>query len=186
MSRDIDALVIPELTKENYRPLILFNADFPSGFVYAHSGVGDILFNANTYKGVGQLGKVSVIEETNELKPTVIKVELSGVDPALISVALNDNIQGRSAEMYLAFLDDQHQVIGTPVGPWSGRMDIMSGELGNKTATIQLEVESRLADWERPRMRRYTDADQQQQYPGDKGLEFVNEMQEKEIQWGPK
>ena len=59
-------------------------------------------------------------------------------------------------------------------------MNIEAGE----TATISISVESRLVDWERPRVHRYTNADQQIAYPGDKGLEFVAQMVEKELVWG--
>ena len=39
-------------------------------------------------------------------------------------------------------------------------------------------------DWERSRIRRYTNQDQQQKFSGDKGLEFIQELQEKELFWG--
>jgi len=35
-----------------------------------------------------------------------------------------------------------------------------------------------------PDTRRYTDADQQSRFPGDKGLEYVPSMQDKQIVWG--
>ncbi len=184
MSRNIHTNVEPELDADNYRVLLLVELDFPSGMVYAHSGVGDVVFNGNTFKGVGQLGKISELQETTELQTYGFSLELSGIDSALVAIALNDDIQGRAASIYLAFLDNDHKIIGDPVGPWAGRMDTLSGDIG-KTATLKLDIESRMADWERPRMRRYTDADQQKEYPGDKGLEFVSQMQEKEILWGP-
>lgn len=186
MSREtLTPAVLSELENETYRPLILVGLDFPSVPVYAHSGAGDISFNGNTYKGVGQLGNLSVLEETIDLQTFGFSLELTGIDPALLAISLNDHIQGRAAEIYLAFLDEEHQIIPDPVGPWLGRMDAPQGEIG-KTATIKIDIESRLADWERARIRRYTDADQQAEYPGDKFFEFVSEMQEKEITWGPK
>jgi len=42
----------------------------------------------------------------------------------------------------------------------------------------------RLVDWERPRIRRYNNADQQVAFTGDKGFEFVPQMVEKELIWG--
>ena len=49
-----------------------------------------------------------------------------------------------------------------------------------------LTVESRFAAWDRPLVRRYNNADQQTRYPGDKGLEFVEQTAEKQIVWGAK
>lgn len=184
MSRITDPQILAALSAETYRLLILAELDFPSGMVRVHSGVGEVIFNTNTYLGVGQLGKISTLEETAELRSSGFTLELSGIDPALLAISLNDDVQGRDAKIWLAFLDENHQIISDPVGPWLGRMDNLEGELG-ETATLQLNVENRMADWERPRIRRYTDADQQAEYPGDKGFEFVNQMQEKEIPWGP-
>ena len=52
------------------------------------------------------------------------------------------------------------------------------------TATITVNAESRLADWDRPRVRRYNHEDQQIDYPGDMGFEFVPQMATKELRWG--
>jgi hypothetical protein len=41
-----------------------------------------------------------------------------------------------------------------------------------------------MIDWERPRMRRFTDADQKAHHPGDRGLEHVAEVASKEVVWG--
>ena len=62
-------------------------------------------------------------------------------------------------------------------------MDTMPIEVGAQ-ASIQLTVESRLVDWERPRDRRFNHPDQIAEYPDDKGLEYVAQMAEKELVWG--
>ena len=59
----------------------------------------------------------------------------------------------------------------------------MGIEVGEK-ATITLTGESRLIDFFRPRISRYTDAEQQALYPGDLGLQYVNDLQEASVPWG--
>ena len=59
-------------------------------------------------------------------------------------------------------------------------MDVQLG----KTATVQLSIQSRLVDWDKARIRRYTNEDQQNFFSGDKGLEFVSQMVEKDLVWG--
>ena len=49
---------------------------------------------------------------------------------------------------------------------------------------ITLLAENRLRDLERLRARNYTDADQQAEYPGDRGFEFVPALQTMSIPWG--
>jgi hypothetical protein len=62
-------------------------------------------------------------------------------------------------------------------------MDTMDLSLG-ATGKLSVIIQSRLADWERPRLSRYTNEEQQALYSGDKGLEFVPQMVEKTIIWG--
>jgi hypothetical protein len=63
-------------------------------------------------------------------------------------------------------------------------MDTMGIEDSGDTANIGLTAESRLIDLERSRERRYTSEDQKIDYPNDKGLEFIADLQDKEIVWG--
>jgi len=51
-------------------------------------------------------------------------------------------------------------------------------------AAIELTIENRLIDLERPRIARYTSAYQKSVYVGDLGLDFVEDLQDKEIVWG--
>jgi hypothetical protein len=61
-------------------------------------------------------------------------------------------------------------------------MDQMSIDLG-ETAAVTVRLENRMADWERPRVRRYTDEDQQRAYPGDLGFQFLTATVDKDIVW---
>jgi hypothetical protein len=47
--------------------------------------------------------------------------------------------------------------------------------------SVTLACESRLVDLERAEVRRYTDADQQAEYQGDRFFEYVPALQEAEI-----
>lgn len=89
------------------------------------------------------------------------------------------------ARMYLGFInEDFTTLIADPFLIFDGRMDTAEIADGGDTATITLTAESRLRDLERVRTRRYTDADQQSRFPGDKGLEYVPSLQDKQIVWG--
>ena len=60
----------------------------------------------------------------------------------------------------------------------------MSIDDGGQTCTISVSAESRLIDLDRTRERRYTSEDQKIDFPNDKGLEFIADLQDKEIIWG--
>jgi hypothetical protein len=80
--------------------------------------------------------------------------------------------------------EDWGGFIEAPVLLFDGRMDMVEVTDGGRIATIALAAENRLRDLERPRLRRYTSQDQQSEYPGDLGFDFVPELQELEIRWG--
>jgi len=63
-------------------------------------------------------------------------------------------------------------------------MDEMNIDEGPDFGTIELKVENKLIDLERARVRRYTSGYQKSKFPNDKGLDFVEDLQDKEIVWG--
>ena len=75
------------------------------------------------------------------------------------------------------------QLVDDPAIYYKGRMDSPSISQDD-TLEIVLTLENRFAAWDRPKIRRYNNADQQALYPGDKGLEFVEQATEKRIVWG--
>lgn len=187
MSRNITSGVITESKKKGssvIRPIDLVRMEFDSGVIRVWNGRGPIVANGEVYDGTGKLGKISAIEETVEQKSTGVVFELSGVDPSLISIALNEDVQGRTCEVFKAFLNDSYQVVTSPILMFRGRMDIMTVTATGKEAIVRVTAESRLIDWNVPRIRRYTDASQKERFPNDKFFEFVSEIVEKEFNWG--
>jgi len=73
-------------------------------------------------------------------------------------------------------------VVADPVIIFRGRMDQMDITLGD-TAQVAVKLENRLADWERPKIIRYTYNDQQLRDPGDGSFRFLPATTEKEIVW---
>jgi len=183
MTRAMDAAVITATQQAVIRPVVLFDGDFPSGHLRLFSGTGYVTYNDNLFTGWGSLGKISAIEEGVELSASGLSVSLSGLPGAIVSTALGEHYQGRLAVLYIAMLDEDYQVIGSPVVLFRGRMDNMPITLGT-TCDISLNIENPLRDWERPKERRYNNADQQAVWPGDKGLEFVEQTVKEEITWG--
>jgi len=165
-------------------PLVLFvELDFASGVMRLNTSGVNIVWNANVWTGAGALGSIEPIEEGNSLEARGVALSLSGIPAGIVTTALAEHYQGRSARIYVAPLDASHAIIADPVLRWAGRMDNMLVEMG-QTATITVRCESRLADWDRPRVRRYNHQDQQAEYPGDLGFQYVEQMAEKPINWG--
>lgn len=141
-------------------------------------------WNGYTWTGAGQLGSIDEIGENIDLQARGVALTLTGIDPSLVSTALGEQYQGKQCQIWYCPLNpDNGQLIGTPIRIFAGRIDTMDIEVGEKAA-ITLNAESRLIDFFRPRISRYTDAEQQARFPGDLGLQFVNSLQDKTIIWG--
>lgn len=182
--RAIDSATAAALDTRNYALAALVELDFASGMLRLHSGpVGHVIsWNGHEWLGTGSLGSISTIEESDELAAGAVEFSMSGIDTSMVAAALNEDYLDRPARIWLCIMDADHQLVGEPVGPFSHTMDVMEGVVGS-TATLNLTAVNRLADWARPRLRRYTDEDQQAEFPGDLGMEFVSQMVDKELVW---
>lgn len=183
MARALTAAAKAESQAAVVRPVVLVKLQFDSGAMRVWSGRGDLTFNSEVYSGVGDYGRIGAVEEGVEQRAFGIALSLSGIPAATVSLALGEDVQGRTAEVWLGFLDANYGLVADPMLAFRGRMDTMDVDLG-ATATVSVTAESRLADWNKPRVRLWTDASQRELYPNDKGFEFVSESVQKEIVWG--
>lgn len=183
MSRTITTAVANALAGEVVPALLLVDLDFSSGHLYVNNSALTFAWNSQTWLGLANLGSVEAIAEHSGLEMSGVRLTLTGIPSEMISIALGEHYQGRACVIYLAPLSSDYAVLADPVQVFSGRIDTMEISLGD-TASITLTAESRLTDWERPRVRRYTHEDQLAEHPGDLGLEFVPQMAEKVLVWG--
>lgn len=184
MSRGLESGMLAATTADVVRPILLVQCDFDSGNLNLWGGIGDLTVDSVTYVGAGTLLTISSVNESTELTASGVTVTLSGVTEPLISKARDEDYQGRELKILLGVMDSTNSVIDDPVIIFSGFMDVMTIQDAGETATIAVQVENRLIEFQRNRVRRYTAEDQKLDYPTDKGLEFVAEIAEKEIVWG--
>lgn len=171
------------LEADQVRAVVFVEMSFPSGFLRMNNSAMNITWNGYEWLGVGRLGSIDQIEEGNTLEARGLRFAITGIDPANVAIAIGQQYQGRDCKVWFAPLNENYSTIADPVLIFWGRLDTMDVELGT-TATITVGAESRLADWDRPRVRRYNAEDQYITDPADKGFEFVPQMVEKQIRWG--
>jgi hypothetical protein len=166
------------------RPALFVQASFVSGPIYVWSGIGPIAWNGQVWTGVGTLGNVSTIEEGSTVSAKGVTLTLSGIDPTLLTDVLGEFQAGLPALVYLGVFDDTGALIADPVCCFSGRMDQPTIDISGTAATIAINCENRLVEMNMSVERRYTDEDQQLDYPGDLGFQFVNGIQDSQIYFG--
>jgi hypothetical protein len=149
------------------------------------TGIGDIFWSGATWTGAGNLLGVGSVQETQELRAAGMDISLSAIPSEMLSLALVEPYQGKAARVYIgAFNVNTGALITDPYMIFGGRIDTVNVIDGAEEATISVALENRLIDLERPRERRYDDADQQAEHPGDRFFEFVPSLQDQEIKWG--
>lgn len=183
MPRSLTAEMEAAIAEKVIRPFLAVDLEFDSGNSRGSTLPFNVFIDGAEFLGAGKIGEISAAQEGTSTGAARISVSLSGVDNSLIAIALAEKYQGRRGTVYYGLLDEDHNVIPDPIIVFRGRMDTMPIEM-DKTSKITVNIESRMADWDRPRGGRLTDEEQKRRHPGDRFLEFVAATVEAELVWG--
>ena len=179
--RDIPQAIIDALETAVIRPVffveILFQTPLRFTSLYSSLSVG-----GQTYVGLGNLGSVDAVSEGSDLDPQQLSISIAGVSQASLAGALTEPYINRGVKVMVGLLDEQGGLLSDPFNYFVGKVDEMKVTYA-KEGRITIICRDRLADWSRPRIERYTNAAQQALYPGDKGLEYVSQVADKNIVW---
>lgn len=182
MTRQIDPRVAASLAADHVPYIFFVRMDFTQPIFVCTAGY-DVVWEGQTWLGLGLIGSIEPIEEQATLEAIGVRLTLSGVPSDLIAITLGEQYQGKPCQIWFAPLSEDLQLPYQPVRIFYGRMDTMDVEAGD-TATITVSAESRMVSWDKARVRRFNNEDQQSRYPGDRGFEFVAQMVEKNLLWG--
>tara|TARA_R100000655_G_scaffold77938_1_gene117263 strand:- start:5011 stop:5658 length:648 start_codon:yes stop_codon:yes gene_type:complete len=185
----IDTSLVNRLGQDHSDLFYAVKMEFDSGTLRFWSGTGDFVLDTGasnadeTYTGAGSLLTVSAIEDDTEATSKGMSLSLSGMNSTVNNYALTEEYQNRPITVYLGFMNG-----GEAVGKlvmFKGRMMNMTINDGPSSSTITLEAENRLLDLEKPSNYRYTKETQNELFAGDLGLNFVEVLQNAQLNWGP-
>lgn len=176
------------------RPCLFIFADFPTTPRRIWTGVGDIVWDGQTWTGSRSNGTVALNielpgESVDTDSPGAV-CYVSGIDSALINELTGDAYQGNELAVYLGFFTSSVRiaanlhVLDKPM--WKGFLDSDTIEDNGTSARIAIHGENRLVSILNPRSYRLTQADQEFLYPGQtdtffKDIELIQDLQ---IPWG--
>lgn len=187
MSRNLDSTLAASYAAGTVMPINLAMITFGSGPKFCWSGPGPLVWTppslgySCTFLGIGSLGQVSGYSEGVDVRASGVTVQLSGIDPVLLSECLNDIQVGATARLWKGNWQQGAggvggSLLGVPYQWFRGQVDKPAFQIGAEALTIALSLESRIVDLQRASNRRYTNADQRLSYPTDSGFSWV-EMQ---------
>jgi|TARA_R110000744_G_scaffold136221_1_gene246005 hypothetical protein len=180
----MNAVTTDEIVRPVYLVRMVFDTTEVTNELNMWSGLGDLVYDGETYLGVGDLLSISSVKETADISASGLNVMLAGVKSSLVAVAKNQDYQGRPLTLSFGAFNDLGDLVADPVVVFSGFMDTMTIAETGDYSTISIAVENKLIAFERSKIRRYTAEDQKIDHPTDKGFEFVSNIGEKEIVWG--
>lgn len=214
MTRGLPSLIVNALEDQAVKPFFAIQLFFDNpNELYLWTGVGELVLDGITYTGAGDMMQVSEVQETTDISAKGASLTLSGIPSDILDLVYAEDYQGRTAKIlfgltgegiesgsFLAlngagdllliddsggFLDISSPGVSELFELFVGTMDQITIDEGPDTSTISLTIESKLIDLERPRIRRYTDANQQSRFSGDLAFEFVTRLQGESLEWGP-
>lgn len=186
MPREIPNAIMTALEGASFSPFYAVELQFYNGAtsqdatVRFWTGQGNVVLGGYTFIGAGTLLNIGTISEVAELKADGIELQLSGVPEALVAQALSNEWHGRFGKVYFG-------VSGSTdlVEIFTGLIDELDIADDAQSAIIKLSLENWLVDLQRANAYRYTHESHQRINPGDTFFSYVQDLQDKQIEWGP-
>lgn len=161
---------------------ILAYIDHPDGVVRFWSRSGNLIWNGDTFQGIGALGRVTGLSKTTTLEVKQVTLELRGVPPTSTHF-LNTNVRNRSAKIWLAGIKRQ-KIVGQPYVVIDDKMDYMRLKAEDSgSVTIRIVINVGFWSIERAINKAWTHEEQQARFPGDSGLSQIPLLINKQTNW---
>jgi len=183
--------VSDQVNSELVRPVYFIEADFDGSVERLCTHHSNIILSNGTYTGAGDCLSIGSVDEPYELRNAGVNISLSGLDSSILTHALTTDYQDKILTIRMGFFStttsDSPQLIGGSTLPpiiFVGRMDVMTITDTGAACNISLNVENRLADFERTNESRYTYEEQIERHANDYSLEHVVVIQKRVLPWG--
>ncbi|NWO06874.1 MAG: hypothetical protein HLX50_14615 [Alteromonadaceae bacterium] len=160
---------------EPKRLLVFGELQFPSGWVRAHTGIGDRTYQGQVYKGVGELAKIGSFKESGGRSSRGFDVSLVVHDVTLFADTVQEDPTNGTARLHLVGLDENRRVTEGAL-LFDGDIGAVSVKKG-KPFVITLKLTDWYERWSSPvQNARMTDEAQQAKHPGDKFFDQVEKL----------
>jgi len=184
MSRNVNVTLLAELAKPQICPVVLVSLTFKSGTRYVWSGAGPLVWNGNTFLGVGTLGSIGSISGGMDVTANGTSVTLSGIDLIYLGESMTDIQIGAQAQIWFGAVVIPNTMVGAPYRIFRGTVDQPSISVDKDKVSITLALETRMFDLQRAQQKRYTSGEQNLAHPNDSGFDWVEALSAQALRWG--
>lgn len=178
-----------ELEKPVTRFAYFAELKFKTATSYVCSLGQTVTWGGHDWIGLGSIGGITPIEEAQGTTSSQLtfQLNLAQADMLYLSVVDPSEYRGRDANLYFCPLNEQFQLVDTPVICWRGTMDTMqssvTGKAGESKGTIALKCETSAYGLKRRPALRMNSAMQKQRYPNDTGFDLLAALIAKPVPW---
>lgn len=169
---------------DGYELVIAAKLELKSGVTFAHTGVGNLIIAGENYQGVGSLGEIEPVTESNSTSPQQLILSLSGFDSLLVADVMNERSRGRNVSILLVALDGNGKPAIAEV-VFAGQISNIGVSTGGLNK-VSVTVSNRFERWSNGLPDRFTDESWVKRHKGDRIFRYVAQMAERSIYWGSK
>jgi len=180
----IPANVQTALASSGYRACLL--ANLPGTDFKITDNHKDVTYNSVTYSSTGELLlKTSNVSRTTEIAANSYTLTVSGADQSAIQEYGATNHVGKTATLYLAFLDDNYDLLdaSSVVEMYTGIVDSWELSESATTSEFSIKLTSHWASFEIINGRFTNASSQEEYYSGDEFFKF-SYQEELPVKWG--
>lgn len=175
-----------ELGKAVTRVAYFAEFQFEDGTVRVSTLGQNYTWGGYEWLGVGTIGVIDAVEETEVIISQPLNFRLNIVQQSIKEIASSSPSQyrGRTAKMYMCPLNEQFQLVDTPILCWRGIMDMMSlGVDPSGNGQVTLKCETSAYGLKRLPSLRVNAAQQKARHPTDTGFDYLTNLVSTPLVW---
>lgn len=152
--------------------------------MYLTDSMVPINWNGHTWQN-GLITNISDTESTDEIKIAPIDVTLTAVPPEVVTAFKTNQYRNRRSNIYLAFVDLNHQLVGEPLAYHQGLIEKAPISDQQSESSIRVTSSSIWRDFEKTVGRRTNNNSNHRFYPDDDGF-YAATLNLEKMPWGRK
>jgi len=113
--RDLPANFAALLENRVVAPVFFLHLDWPQSPVYWVTAYGAISWDGKWWAPTGEFMQIAQISESNDARANGVQLTLSGIPSQTLASIFRNDFQGRKAQIYIGFLNEQGGLITAPL-----------------------------------------------------------------------
>lgn len=167
-----------ELEKPVVRAAYFLELQFQGGTSRLCNFNQTITWGGYDWSGLGQVLSLGNVEAAEGADPRALSVTIAAAQSAWLAAAVGpvEEYRGRPAALYMAPLDENYKLVGTPVLAWRGIMDTVAIGIDGDEGSVQIKCETAAYALKRRPVYRINAAQHKLRYPGETGLDYLIDL----------